>query len=463
MTDLLSKINRCTYHTEFKHKEYFKPSNETELVKVITELKHKNIQTCSSGMNWGYGSKLGNKTETSLVDLSNLKEIEMNEKHGYVVIEPGVTQKDLYDTLIKQKSNLILSLTGSSPNSSIIGNMMGFGYGNGQSTVRVEDVIQVNGFDHNKSYKKNIDQSTCKYSSSSISNILIHDKGSIITKSKLRLKQIPEHLLLTSFSIKEDNDFSELIHQLNQLKKAGIIEGNWSVFSAHRLLAEQGFKENLTTAIDKMITYEEAKEILKSWGYNVWNGKYNGVFACYLASDGISLSTKEYIQNKLGNVVDKLVFTKVTKKDILNERTSNNGFSHLAIDPPILSRLRTFAGILKNGSIEIIYWKKKEMIKNYEPDDDKCGFIWLATSIPNDHSLINQFKNEVNTTLKKHDIDPIFVIDGVLPHETYFMVSLIYDLEDLREEEKIKTAFETLKRKSKELGVINYKEITPFK
>ena len=110
-----------------------------------------------------------------------------------------------------------------------------------------------------------------------------------------------------------------------------------------------------------------------------------------------------------------------------------------------------------------MYWKKNVDSKLYKPNTEKCGFIWFAGSVPNDSQIISNFKSQVNSILANYNIDPIVVIDGVLTHESYFMISLIFDLQNEKEELNIKEAFEDLKKVSAELGVTNYKTITPFK
>lgn len=459
----MNQVNLCTYRTELKHSNYKKPNTLEELSQLLKLKDLGSVHVCSTGMNWGYGSKLGNENGTTLIDLSQLKKIAINDSHCVATVEAGVTQKDLYDELSNRNSNLMLSITGSSPLTSIIGNMQGYGYGNGRSTLRIEDVLQVNGFDKNYNYLEGINNSTCKYGSTSTSNSLLFTNKTIITKAKFRLKQIPERLLLVCFSIDNDHKFSNVIKALNYIKSQGLIEGNWSVFSAHRLLAEFDSKVNIHNATDSVIGFEEAKNKLCEFGYTTWVGSYNGVFACYLPSQGTANSVQEFINEKLFGITDRLTFIQVSKKDIIKERQEGNGFSGIKTDEPILSRLRTFSGILKNGSMDIIYWKKKYKSEIRNPDKDKCGFIWYASSLPNDYNLITTFKEKVNQVFLEKNMEPIYVIDGVLPHETYFMISIIYDLDDLREEQKAKDIFKELKTISSKLGIINFKQITPFK
>ncbi|NTS76211.1 hypothetical protein HR060_04955 [Catenovulum sp. SM1970] len=69
----------------------------------------------------------------------------------------------------------------------------------------------------------------------------------------------------------------------------------------------------------------------------------------------ITQSVKTYIEKELSPVVSKLSFIKLTKQQIIEERATNAVFNQLDADAPIVSLLRTFLGILQNGSAEIAY------------------------------------------------------------------------------------------------------------
>lgn len=84
----------------------------------------------SSGKNWGLGSKLPPSGACALLDLSGLNQIrEVNTELHYAVIEAGVTQQQLSDYLAERNLPLMLNLTGSSPNTSVLANTLERGTG----------------------------------------------------------------------------------------------------------------------------------------------------------------------------------------------------------------------------------------------------------------------------------------------------------------------------------------------
>ncbi|EKD53854.1 MAG: FAD linked oxidase protein [uncultured bacterium] len=89
------------------------------------------IYPISCGKNWGYGSKVPVTTDSVIIDLSRMNQIlELNEKLAYVIIEPGVTQSQLFSYLEEKTSGTLwLDTVASSPHTSLIGNAMERGHG----------------------------------------------------------------------------------------------------------------------------------------------------------------------------------------------------------------------------------------------------------------------------------------------------------------------------------------------
>src|SRR3954469_2614920 len=88
------------------------------------------VYPVSSGKNWGYGSRMPASDNCVLLELSRMNSIvEFDEDLGYVTVEPGVTQAQLYEFLAERGSRLWMDSTGASPECSLIGNTMERGFG----------------------------------------------------------------------------------------------------------------------------------------------------------------------------------------------------------------------------------------------------------------------------------------------------------------------------------------------
>jgi 4-cresol dehydrogenase (hydroxylating) len=108
------------------------PSSVAEVAEVVRIARANGVPLYpySTGKNWGLGSKVPPRDGCALVDLGRLDAIrEVDEKHHYAIIEPGVTQGQLGEYLRERGLRLALNVTGSAPSSSVMGNLLERGTG----------------------------------------------------------------------------------------------------------------------------------------------------------------------------------------------------------------------------------------------------------------------------------------------------------------------------------------------
>lgn len=124
----------------------FKPTSEDDVRKLVQFANENDVKLypISRGKNWGLGSKLPVQDGTAIVDLSAMDRVlEVNEKGQYAIIEPGVTQAILADYLKAHHPNLIINATGSSANTSVLGNVID--RGDAIYAERAEDLLGLRG------------------------------------------------------------------------------------------------------------------------------------------------------------------------------------------------------------------------------------------------------------------------------------------------------------------------------
>jgi 4-cresol dehydrogenase (hydroxylating) flavoprotein subunit len=84
----------------------------------------------ATGRKWGYGSSLLAVDDCALLDLSRLNRIlNFNPELGYVTLEPGVTQQQLHEYIVKNQLEFTVPTTGAGPTCSIVGNALEKGFG----------------------------------------------------------------------------------------------------------------------------------------------------------------------------------------------------------------------------------------------------------------------------------------------------------------------------------------------
>jgi 4-cresol dehydrogenase (hydroxylating) len=127
------------------------PLSEEEISQLIS-LSRKNhipLYPISKGHNYGLGSRLPVEDNHIIVDLSSMNRIlHFDPDLGIIRIEPGVSQQDVATYLQENNAEFMLNVTGSSANSSLIGNALERGvghYGTRVSEIINFDIILGNG------------------------------------------------------------------------------------------------------------------------------------------------------------------------------------------------------------------------------------------------------------------------------------------------------------------------------
>jgi 4-cresol dehydrogenase (hydroxylating) len=110
-----------------------RPASTREVQEVVrlANVTRVPLYPVSCGRNWGFGSRVPPRDDTVVLDLSRLNRIrEINVPFHYAVVEPGVTQRQLYARLTADRLPLLFNVTGAAADTSVIGNTLerGIGY-----------------------------------------------------------------------------------------------------------------------------------------------------------------------------------------------------------------------------------------------------------------------------------------------------------------------------------------------
>src|ERR1017187_3176543 len=115
--EVTASASSATFSTTQRISALVRPGSRSELQEVLAAARRFAVPVypVSSGRNWGYGSRVPVSDGCILIELSRMNRIlDFNERLGWVTLEPGVTQQQLFDFLSSQKSRLWIDATGSS-------------------------------------------------------------------------------------------------------------------------------------------------------------------------------------------------------------------------------------------------------------------------------------------------------------------------------------------------------------
>ena len=135
------QLENTTHFTAPQITALVRPGTKEELAGILALCRRENqpVYTFSKGLNWGLGSRLPVQPGCLLIELSRMNSIlEINEEFHYAIVEPGVSQGRLSEEIRRRGLKLMLNVTGSSPEASVMANMLE--RGSGFFAHRIEDL-----------------------------------------------------------------------------------------------------------------------------------------------------------------------------------------------------------------------------------------------------------------------------------------------------------------------------------
>jgi 4-cresol dehydrogenase (hydroxylating) len=210
-----------------------------EIVRIAN--RHKvPLWPISRGKNFGYGGAAPVLKGSVVLDLSRMKKIELDERNGVVVVEPGVGFFDLYDFIQSRKLPYWLSVPGNSFGS-VAGNALDRGvgytpYGDHSSRICGLEVVLPEG-DLVRTGMGATEKGPAwnLYKSGfgpSWDSMFCQSNFGIVTKLGLWLMPEPEAVLGFNIDVDRPEDLGWLINTLAPLRREGILQqspsiGNW--------------------------------------------------------------------------------------------------------------------------------------------------------------------------------------------------------------------------------------------
>ncbi len=471
LTDIsaLSDAQTTTFFTQQRVHAILRPANRTQVqdcLKIANSFGVP-IYPVSSGKNWGYGSRVPVQDGCVLLDLARLNRIvDFNQDLAYVTVEPGVTQRQLYEFLAQQHSNLWMDATGSSPECSLIGNTMerGFGhtpYGDHFAHVCGWEVVLPTGECLHTGFERfsnSIAAPVYRWGVGPVLDGLFSQSNfGVVTKMTIWLMPAPECFQAFYFSLENHSDLARLIDALRPLRLDRTIESAVHIGNDYKMLSsiqqypweETGGK----TPLPKVMMAHFAK----TWGFGAWNGS------------GSLYGTKRQVA-EARRLIKRALKGKVKKLQFLDDRTVRlaqwlakpyqwvtglNLPEMLKLLLPVYSLMK---GIPTKNMINSTYWRKKFPVPALtNPDQDGCGLIWCAPIAPLDGQHAQAISVLVAETLSTYEFEPIISITMLTERCLSCVITISYDREIAGEDQRAMECYKNLLEKLTQAGYYPYR------
>jgi 4-cresol dehydrogenase (hydroxylating) len=431
-----------------------RPHSVEEIQKIVTICNKEKLSLypISTGHNWGYGTSTPITDNNIILDLSGMNTIlDFDKQLGTVTVEPGVTQKILYDFLEKHGHTYLVPLTGAGPKGSIMGNALERGFGVTPFADHFSAITTITAVLPDGSiYKSPLEEFGCaridrlyKYGIGPyLDAIFAQGNFGIVTSITITLARKPKKTKVFLFTIKNSETLSKVIDRLPET--LGLLGSTTT-----------GIKFINETQIAAMHQGKRMDPSLKHFqGWTVTGGLFG--------DPEIVKASEKILKRELTSLVGRII---VVDANIFDK------YKHFLKFLPWYSKLRraiqTFSltislylGKPSTAALPLAYLKsgtpphKREEL---DPGKDGAGLIWYAPLIPVDGKTVAAYYAKAIKILEKHGIPQLVTFTTVNDRCFDSPLPIVFDKNDPIAVKKAKECYNELWETSLTLGLMPYR------
>lgn len=393
----------------------------TDAVGKIIEIANKTntpLWPISGGRNFGYGTALPVCDDAYIVDLSQLKGIELDLDTCTAEIEPGVTQADLRRAITQAAVPWMVPTTGAGPNGTILGNALDGGYGLNPICDHFEGITQFTGYWANGTpFQHPLAEINCHEVARSWKqgigpnwHGLLHQASfGIVTKARVQLVPLAESSRLVIIEFGSDAQFKSAIPKLKAM--AHDLPGlHGPFFNDRRRLAVTQTPGLLHTL--KALSPAARAAAIDALGAKNGISPWVGVGFLYGGQHTVAGSVKDLKRHLPGVKVHafapqgvawlKRLANFLPAKHVLRNRV--NALS----DAMELLQGRPNPNFLQ---LAYAFSTPRPMSADSHPAKDQCGVLWYAPLLPAQASVVTAFlQQEVTEILHRHGFESLLAV-----------------------------------------------------
>lgn len=413
------------------------------------------VYPLSTGRNIGYGSAVPTADDCVVMELSRMRGLSVNVEHAYAVVEPGVTQEQLFRYLREQNIPLWMDATGAPADHSILGNTVerGFGhtpYGDHFGNVGGMEIVLANGDSFRTGfgrYPRAKAYGVYRWGVGPyVDGLFTQSNFGIVTEMTIWLMPAPAYVQKFFFGVERHDDLGTLIDLLRPFRLDGTLRSAVHVVNDYKSLnAISRYPWDLTGG-QTPLRPETLRGFAASLGFNAWNASG----ALYGTRAEVALARRR-LKRALRGKVKQLRFLDERTLTLV-ERFSGPLSLLLRKDVGTLtSLLRPTFGLTRgepsNHFLKSTYWRKRQAaaaLTDPNPDRDRCGQLWLAPIAPLSGRHAQTIYRIAAETMLQHGFEPMASITLLTPRAMDCVLGISYDRDVPGEDDRALDCHETL-------------------
>ncbi len=459
----------ATFATTQTVSAIIRPANREELQECVRVANRFRIPVypVSSGKNWGYGSRVPLAHASVLIDLSRMNRIlDFNENLAYVTVEPGVTQRQLFQFLQARESRLWMDATGSSPDCSLIGNAVERGFGH---TPYGDHFAQVCGFEVILPTGAAAETGFCRFpraqagavyrwgAGPALEGLFSQSNLGIVTRMTIWLMPAPEHFEAFFFQCNGDEQLAPLIEALRPLRLQGILRSTVHIANDYKVLAGIQQYPWQETCGETPLRPDLMAGFRSRLKFGAWSGS-GGLYG----TRGQVAEARRALRKALKGRVDRLQFLDDKRLAFASRFARLYQFMTGWDLSKTLDLARPVYGLLKGVPTEqplaSAYWRKKSVPpSNPDPDRDGCGLLWYAPIAPMEGQHVEVVASIAHRVLLEHGFEPAISMTLITERVVACVISICYDRREPGQDDQAMACYRHLQRELTERGYYSYR------
>jgi 4-cresol dehydrogenase (hydroxylating) flavoprotein subunit len=444
--DAIAPFSRATFPTSQHVVGVLRPGDRDEVAACvrIANARKLFVYPVSQGKNWGYGSRVPVRSGCLIIDLGRMTRIlETNEELAYAIVEPGVTFTQLHEHLVSSSSRLVATVTGATPNSSVVANALERGIGKGTYGDRFSSVCN---FEVVVPTGEIIETGFGRFDGAKAAHVarasvgphvdgLFSQSGfGIVTRMTVWLRPRPSHLQTFFYRIDSEEQLGPLIDVLRELRLEDALGTPFLLGNSYRHISFAAqYPWSATNGATPM-----PPDVLAEMKARNRIGAWMGEGALFSNSAAQAAAEKDYIEQRLGPVVDELEFWD-------EARARRGAPTRLVADPANVWDRNPYRGFPIAASSFMTYWRKKTPPPaDMDPDRDACGVLWFSPALPARGDDARAVASIVEEVVHRHGYEPNMGFNFLTARCIYMTGALVYDREVPGEDAKAMACYEEL-------------------
>jgi len=433
--DALRRAGTTTYG-EVEVPAILRPASASEVSAAVRIARRHGVPVyaISRGKNWGYGSGAPVEDGCAVLDLAGLDRITaFDEEMGTITVEPGVSFRMLEDFLEAHRSRHFMAAPGTTPDASVIGNIMERGWGFGPYSDRFDfacgmevvladgDVVELG----NARFGGSKSADTFKWGVGPwFDGLFTQSNLGVVTRMTIFLAPLPEQWGSFVYRIDGEGRLPVLLDALRELRMRQILRTNFKLQSFHRVLMQQQRWPVDVVGGDLPLAMEQ--ELKAAHGIGDWNG----FGALYSWSDAHYRAERDIVDAMLRPHVDALLWLDA---DVQRDRAAlqeqvkaETGFElDKALDHYYLNT--RLIGIDKGHGLKGAYYRKQAFSQAPDLDVDRVGVLWVDPIVPFRGTDIRGAIDIAAEVMRRHGFEKNIGFNAVTERAIFTTCLLLWD------------------------------------